>query len=481
MNAAPAPTRGPMHRFQHVHFVGIGGAGMSGIAEVLINLGFTVTGSDQVESDATRRLRGLGAVIHIGHNESWIEEAQVLVTSTAVQEDNPELKAARERRIPIVARAQMLGELMRFRRGIAVAGTHGKTTTTSLIASVLAAADMDPTYVIGGLLNSTGSNARLGTGEYLVAEADESDGSFLFLQPILEVITNIDRDHLGSYENDFSRLCAAFSEFVHHLPFYGVAVVCLDDPIVAELLPSLSRTVLTYGLTPEADVSASNVRQDGTQVRFDVTFPDGSEAVEVTLGLPGQHNVRNALAAAAVGWELGVGSAAIVQGLAGFSGIGRRFDVSDSVSVCGHSVTVVDDYGHHPTELAATIQAARDAWPQRRLVLLFQPHRYTRTRDLFEDFVNVLSTVDALVLAEVYAAGEAPISGADGRALCGAVRARGQLNPVFVDKVSDSLGALETVLKPDDVLILQGAGNIGALANDIRAHAEAPLEAGAQS
>lgn len=481
MNAAPAPTRGPMHRFQNVHFVGIGGAGMSGIAEVLINLGFSVTGSDQVEGAATRRLRGLGAEIHIGHDARWIEDAQVLVTSTAVQEDNPELKSARERRIPVVARAQMLGELMRFRRGIAVAGTHGKTTTTSLIASVLAAADMDPTYVIGGLLNSTGSNARLGTGEYLVAEADESDGSFLFLQPILEVITNIDRDHLGSYENDFSRLCAAFSEFVHHLPFYGVAVVCLDDPIVTELLPTLSRTVLTYGLDPEADVSASNVRQEGTQVRFDVTFPDDRESVAVTLGLPGKHNVRNALAAAAVGWELGVGSDAIVQGLAGFTGIGRRFDVSDSVSLCGHSVTVVDDYGHHPTELAATIQAARDAWPQRRLVLLFQPHRYTRTRDLFEDFVNVLSTVDELVLAEVYAAGEAPITGADGRALCGAVRARGQLNPVFVEKVSDSLTALETVLKTDDVLILQGAGNIGALANDIRSRADAPLEAGAPS
>lgn len=481
MSALHTQARGPMHRFQNVHFVGIGGAGMSGIAEVLVNLGFSVTGSDQVESATTRRLQGLGAVINVGHDAAWIEDAHVVVTSTAVQEDNPEVKAARERRVPVVARAQMLGELMRFRRGIAVAGTHGKTTTTSLIASVLAAADMDPTYVIGGLLNSTGSNAKLGTGEYLVAEADESDGSFLFLQPIIEVITNIDRDHLGSYENDFTRLCGAFSEFVHHLPFYGVAIVCLDDPIVAELLPTFSRTVLTYGLNPDADVSASKLRQEGTQVHFEVTFPDDEGAVAATLGLPGHHNVRNALAAAAVGWELGVSRDAIVAGLAGFGGIGRRFDVADGIAIGGSRVTVVDDYGHHPTELAATIQAARDAWPQRRLVLLFQPHRYTRTRDLFEDFVNVLNTVDELVLAEVYAAGEPPISGADSRALCGAVRARGQLNPVFVDKVTDSLGVLDTLLKQDDVLILQGAGNIGALANDIRSQPELSVESGARS
>ncbi|HQU14898.1 MAG: UDP-N-acetylmuramate--L-alanine ligase [Chromatiales bacterium 21-64-14] len=453
-----------MGRIQCIHLVGIGGAGMGGIAEVLINLGYQVTGSDLRENAVTRRLTGLGARVVFGHDAAHIEGCDVVVVSTAVGSENPEVMAARARRIPVVPRAEMLAELMRFRYGIAVAGTHGKTTTTSLVATILAEAGLDPTFVIGGRLNSSGSNARLGTGRYLVAEADESDASFLYLQPMMAVVTNIDADHMGTYGGDFQALRHAFLEFLHHLPFYGLAVLCLDDPVVRDLLPEIGRPVMTYGFAQDAYVRAVGFRQEGTRTHFAVQRNGVREWLNVTLNLPGRHNVQNALAAIAVAHELGIDDAHLLRGLQGFQGIGRRFQVYGELDTPRGRVLFVDDYGHHPREIEATLQAIRDSWPQRRLVVAFQPHRYTRTRDLFEDFARVLSGVDVLLLAEVYAAGEVPIPGADGRTLCRAIRARGQVDPVFVERVGELPQVLDGVLTDGDVLLTLGAGDIGALA-----------------
>lgn len=446
--------------FRRVHFVGIGGVGMSGIAEVLCTLGYTVSGSDLAEGAVTARLRELGVRVEIGHRAENVREADVMVVSSAVRADNPELVEARVQRIPIVPRAEMLAELMRFRRGIAIAGTHGKTTTTSLTASVLSEGALDPTFVIGGKLLSAGANAGLGQGEWLVAEADESDGSFLRLTPLIAVVTNIDVDHLENYGGDFARVRAAFSEFLHRLPFYGLAVLCLDDEEVRALADEMPRHLVTYGIADDADVRASDVRQDAAQMHFTLHLP-GEAPQAVVLNLPGLHNVQNALAAAAVGWQLGVEGAAIARALAGFQGVGRRFNRLGALSLHQGSAELVDDYGHHPRELAATIAAARGGWPQRRLVLAFQPHRYSRTRDLLDDFAAVLSEVDVLVLTEVYPAGEAPIPGADSRALARAIRARGRIDPVLVSHPRDLAATLPDLLLDGDLLILSGAGDIG--------------------
>ncbi len=455
---------GGMGRVRAIHFVGIGGAGMSGIAEVLLNLGYRVSGSDIADNAATRRLASLGAQIRRGHAPGHIAGVDVVVTSTAVKEDNPEVVAARQHRIPVVPRAEMLAELMRFRFGIAVAGTHGKTTTTSLIASLLAEGGLDPTFVIGGRLNSAGANARLGESDYLVAEADESDASFLYLQPMMAVVTNIDADHLETYHGDFETLRNTFVEFLHHLPFYGLAILCVDDANVRSILPEITRPVLTYGIDNEADVSASGVSQAGSVTRFEMCLPGRSQPLPVTLNMPGRHNVLNALAAIAVAHELGVPDERIQSGLENFEGIGRRFQIHGDVITAHGRVLLVDDYGHHPHEVRATLDAARAAWPDRRLVVVFQPHRYTRTRDLFEDFVAVLSTVDVLVLTEVYAAGEAPIAGADGRALARSIRGRGQVDPVFVEDLDELPVILQAQLRDGDVLLTLGAGSIGAVA-----------------
>jgi UDP-N-acetylmuramate--alanine ligase len=452
-----------MRRIAHIHFVGIGGVGMGGIAEVLHNLGYQVSGSDIKDNALTRRLSGLGMTVHIGHDARWVEGSDVVVVTTAVDQANPELNEAHRRRIPVVRRAEMLAELMRFRYGIAVAGTHGKTTTTSLIASLLGEGGLDPTFVIGGRLNSIGSNARLGAGDYLVAEADESDASFLHLLPMIAVVTNIDADHMSTYGGDFGRLRQTFMEFLHQLPFYGLAVMCLDDPVIAESLSQVPRPVLTYGLSQGADVRARNIRQRQATTQFTVVNRQGVE-LEITLSLAGQHNVLNALAAIAVAQELGVEDATIQRALAGFQGIGRRFQLYGEITTAAGSVLMIDDYGHHPREIAATVQAVRAGWPQRRLVAVFQPHRYSRTRDLFEDFVKVLSEIDVLLLLEVYPAGEEPISAADGRALSRAVRARGQVDPVFVDTLADLPAVLHSVLQDGDVLLTSGAGDIGAAA-----------------
>ncbi len=455
------PMRERMRRIAAIHFVGIGGVGMGGIAEVLHNLGYRVSGSDIKENALTQRFAGLGMVIHIGHDARWVEGSDVVVVSTAVDPANPEVREAQRRRIPVVRRAEMLAELMRFRYGIAVAGTHGKTTTTSLIASLLAEGGLDPTFVIGGRLNSIGGNARLGAGEYLVAEADESDASFLHLAPMIAVVTNIDADHMETYGGDFNRLRQTFIEFLHQLPFYGLAVVCLDDPVIAELLPQLPRPSLTYGLAKEADVRARDIRQRQATTYFKVVRRSGAE-LEVSLNLAGRHNVLNALAAIAVAQELGVEDAAIQRALAGFQGIGRRFQLYGEMPTTAGQVLMIDDYGHHPQEIAATVEAIRGGWPQRRLVMAFQPHRYTRTRDLFEDFVKILSEVDVLVLLDVYPAGEEAIAAADGRALSRAIRARGQVDPIFVDAVADLPAVLRGVLHEGDVLLTLGAGDIGA-------------------
>jgi len=454
--------------FGRVHFVGIGGAGMSGIAEVLHNLGYAVSGSDKADSSVTRRLAGLGIQIYKGHAAANVADADVLVTSSAIAADNPEVEAAHAQRIPIVPRAEMLGELMRFRRGIAVAGTHGKTTTTSLVASVLAEGELDPTFVIGGQLLAAGANARLGTGEYLVAEADESDGSFLLLNPVIAIVTNIDADHLENYGGDYALVKKAFADFLHRLPFYGVAVLGVDDAEVAGLAAATTRRTLTYAMQAAADVRASDVRQEGARMHFMLHLPD-SAGLAVTLNLPGRHNVQNALAAAAVGWQLGVEPAAIARALGAFQGVGRRFQIRGELAFASGHATLVDDYGHHPRELAAVFAAARSGWPQRRLVVAFQPHRYTRTRDLLDDFANVLADVDVLVLTDVYPAGETPIANADGRALARAVRARGKVDPVFVDHPRELKTALPALLADGDLLLLMGAGDIGAAATELAA------------
>ena len=456
-----------MQDFRRVHFVGIGGVGMSGIAEVLNNLGYTVSGSDRADSATTRRLASLGISVHREHSAAHVADVDVLVVSSAIREDNPELVAAHERRIPVVPRAEMLGELMRFRRGIAVAGTHGKTTTTSLVASVLAEAGLDPTFVIGGQLNAAGANARLGTGEYLVAEADESDGSFLMLSPVIAIVTNIDLDHLENYGGDFGQVKIAFDQFLHRLPFYGLAVLCVDDPEVAALAALTPRRTLTYAIDSEADIRASNVRQQGARMLFDLSLPELDEAVAVTLNLPGRHNVLNALAACAVGWQLGVSPVAMQAALARFLGVGRRFSMRGELLLDHGRVQLIDDYGHHPSELAAVFAAARGGWPEKRLVVAFQPHRYSRTRDLLDDFSRGLADVDVLVLTEVYPAGEAPIANADARALARAVRARGKVDPVLVEHPRDLRAALPSLLEDGDMLMLLGAGDIGAAASEL--------------
>ena len=464
-----APGTDLSRTFKRVHFVGIGGVGMSGIAEVLGTLGYQVSGSDRAESDATRRLVAQGITIHFGHEAANVADADVVVVSSAIRKDNVELVAARERRIPVVPRAEMLAELMRFRRGIAVAGTHGKTTTTSLLASVLSEAGLDPTFVIGGQLISAGANARLGRGDWLVAEADESDGSFLRLNPQIAVVTNIDADHLENYGGDFANVREAFSEFLHRLPFYGVAVLCVDDAGCAELAAEMPRHVLSYGFAEGADVRAIDVSQDAGRMRFTLLLPD-AEPQPVELSLPGRHNVQNALAAAAVGWQLGADAEAIRRALAGFQGIGRRFNQLGELQFEGGAALLVDDYGHHPRELAAVFAAARGGWPDRRLVVAFQPHRYSRTHDLFEDFVQVLAEVDALLLCEVYAAGESPMAGADGKSLARAVRARGRLDPVLVGRADELIDVLPDVLQDGDLLLLLGAGDIGQTARRLAAH-----------
>jgi UDP-N-acetylmuramate--alanine ligase len=451
------------HIVKHIHFVGIGGAGMSGIAEVLLNQGYKVSGSDLARNAVTERLVGLGATIASGHDAVNIEGANAVVVSTAVSADNPEVLAARRHHIPIVPRAVMLAELMRLKQGIAIAGTHGKTTTTSLVASVLAAGGLDPTFVIGGRLISAGANARLGTGDFIVAEADESDASFLNLFPVIEVVTNIDADHMDTYGHDFARLKQAFIEFTQRLPFYGIAVLCVDDPNVREILPFVSKPIIRYGFAQEAEVRATNVSARGGKMAFTV-MREGMPPLDIVLNLPGTHNVQNALAAIAIATELEVADADIQSALAEFNGVGRRFQRYGEIPVTGGGAyTLVDDYGHHPAEMAATIMAARGAFPGRRLVLAFQPHRFTRTRDCFEDFVKVLSTVDALALTDVYAAGEAPIVAADGRALARAIRVAGKVEPVFVESVDELPDALAAIVADGDVVITMGAGSIGAV------------------
>jgi UDP-N-acetylmuramate--alanine ligase len=445
-----------------VHFVGIGGAGMAGIAEVLINLGYRVQGSDLKLGATTARLTALGAVVHEGHAVEHLGDADVVVVSSAVAKNNPEVVGAQRRRVPVVARAQMLGELMRFRYGIAVAGTHGKTTTTSLVASVLAEAGLDPTFVIGGRLASAGANAKLGAGEYLVAEADESDASFLHLQPMIAVVTNIDADHLGTYGGDMGRLKQAFLEFLHNLPFYGLAVLCSDDANTRELIPEVGRRVVSYGFGERADVRVVAVEPQGLQTEF--TVAEGGNEQRFRLNLPGAHNVTNALAAIAVANELGIPSDAVRAAFEKFAGIDRRLQRLGSARTAAGPVTFVDDYGHHPTEIAATLAAARDAWPGRRIVVVFQPHRYTRTRDLLDDFARVLAGVEALVLTEIYSAGEEPITGADGKSLARAVRARGAVEPVFIEDLSELPTVLGNILRADDVVLTLGAGSIGGIA-----------------
>ncbi|MDR1350928.1 MAG: UDP-N-acetylmuramate--L-alanine ligase [Zoogloeaceae bacterium] len=460
------------HKVKHIHFVGIGGSGMSGIAEVLFNLGYTVSGSDLKASGVTARLEKQGMRIRIGHAAENIVGAHAVVTSTAVKRDNPEVEAAHRADIPVVPRALMLAELMRLKQGIAIAGTHGKTTTTSLVASILAEAGLDPTFVIGGRLNAAGANARMGKGDFLVAEADESDASFLHLSPVISVVTNIDADHMDTYGHDFSRLQQTFVEFLNRLPFYGVAVLCQDDPHVRAILPQVSRQVVRYGLSPEAGLYAENIRAEGGQMRFDaVRVNGGTSRLPITLNLPGVHNVLNALAAIGVASEVQVDDASIIRALTEFKGVGRRFqrygDFAIAAEKGGGRFTLVDDYGHHPAEMAATLAAARGAFPGRRLLVVFQPHRYTRTRDCFEDFVEALSGVDALFLTEVYAAGEAPIVAADGRSLARAVRVAGKVEPVFVEHLADLPERVVEAVQDGDVVLTLGAGSIDGVAEKI--------------
>jgi len=447
-----------------IHFVGIGGTGMSGIAEVLSNLGYQVSGSDIRESAVTQRLAGLGVSIQIGHRRENINQVDVVVVSSAIDRSNEEVDEAYINRIPVIPRAEMLAELMRFRFGIAVAGTHGKTTTTSLTASILAEGGLDPTFVIGGRLNSAGTNAKLGLGHYLVAEADESDASFLYLQPMMAIVTNIDQDHMATYRGSYQRLKDTFLEFLHHLPFYGMAVICLDDQGVREILPQISKPVMTYGVHEDADVRAVEIKQQGMHTSFKVIRRGNYPEMEITLNMPGWHNMLNALAAIGVATRLDVDDDAIIKSLAAFKGVGRRFQINGDLVLGDGKLTLVDDYGHHPREIAATLEALKQAWPDRRSVIIFQPHRYTRTRDLFEDFVHVLSSVDVLILMDVYSAGEAPIPGADGRALCRSIRMRGQVNPVFVEHWEELSSVLTGIVKADDVILTMGAGNVGQIA-----------------
>ena len=455
-----------MRRVKRIHFVGIGGAGMGGIAEVLLNEGYQISGSDIGENQVVKRLTGLGATITIGHGSKNIEGASVIVVSTAINQNNPELIAAKELRIPIVRRAEMLAELMRFRHGIAIAGTHGKTTTTSLIASIFAQGQLDPTFVIGGLLNSAGTNARLGSSRYLVAEADESDASFLHLQPMVSVITNIDADHMETYQGDFEKLKDTYIEFLHNLPFYGLAVVCIDNPVVRELLPRIGRQVITYGFSQDADIRAVNYQQDGSVSYFTVEV-DGEPPLDMSVNLPGQHNVLNALAGVAVAKDEGIDDEAICQALSEFAGIGRRFEQLADLKTAAGNMVLVDDYGHHPSEVKATILAMRTGWPDKRLVMIFQPHRYSRTRDLYEDFVEVLSEVDCLFLLDVYAAGEAPVATADSKSLARSIRQRGQIEPIYVSDVSVLPELLLAQLQDNDMVITQGAGSIGTVARNL--------------
>jgi UDP-N-acetylmuramate--alanine ligase len=456
-----------MRRIHRIHFVGIGGSGMSGIAEVLVNLGYEVQGSDLKPNAVTERLEKLGARVMIGHRAGNVGDADVVVTSSAVSQENPEVATALSRRIPVVPRAEMLGELMRFRYAIAVAGTHGKTTTTSLASSILAEGGEDPTFVIGGRLKSAGTNARLGAGKYLVAEADESDASFLHLNPMIAIVTNIDNDHLGTHDGDFDRLKQSFVEFLHNLPFYGLAVLCVDDAHVRSVLSKVNRPVVGYGFSEGADLRAENLRRDGLRTHFDVVRRADGLRLAMTVNLPGLHNVLNSLAAIAVALEIGVAHEAIQRALANFQGIDRRLTHVAEIVLAGggEAITIIDDYGHHPTEIAATLDAIRQGYAGRRVVLAFQPHRYTRTRDLLDDFATVLSSGDALLVTEVYAAGEAPIAAADGRAICRAIRTRGKVEPVFVEKVEELHEALEAVLKPGDVLLTCGAGSISGVAH----------------
>ncbi len=463
------------HRVKHIHFVGIGGVGMCGIAEVLLSLGYTVSGTDMADTATTRRLMDLGARVFFGHDATYMEGADVVVTSTAVKADNPEVMEAKQRHIPVIPRAMMLAELMRFKQGIAIAGTHGKTTTTSLVSSVLAAAGLDPTFVIGGRLTAAGTNARLGQGEFLVAEADESDASFLHLTPVMAVVTNIDADHMDTYEHSFDKLKQAFVDFAHRLPFYGRAVLCVDDPNVREIRSRISKPVTTYGLDESADIYAENIVADAGRMRFDVVAQNGwNIRFPVVLNMPGRHNVLNALSAIAIGLECGADIESIQKGLAEFAGVGRRFQrYGDVPAPKGGMFTVVDDYGHHPVEMAATLSAVRGAFPGRRLVLAFQPHRFTRTRDLFEDFVKVLGSVDALILSEVYAAGETPIVAADGRALARAVRVTGKVEPLFIENIADFPEAILAAVEDGDVLVTMGAGSVSAVPAKVVAQAQA--------
>ncbi len=458
-----------MRRIEGIHMIGIGGAGMSGIAEVLRNLGYQVSGSDIRDSAATARLRELGIPVAIGHDSAQVEGADVVVISSAVTEDNPELVAARAARIPVVPRAEMLAELMRYRHGIAVAGTHGKTTTTSLIASIFAEAGLDPTFVIGGLVNSAGTHAQLGASRFLIAEADESDASFLHLQPMVSVVTNIEADHMDTYGGDFAQLRDTFVGFLHNLPFYGVAVLCVDDPVIAGMLDEVGRTTLTYGFSESADYRVMEVDKRGLTTAFQVHRPDGS-VLALELNMPGLHNVLNATAAVAVACDEGLDDAAIVAGLRQFQGVGRRFQILAELALPAGSATLVDDYGHHPTELAATIDAVHQAWPEQRLVMIFQPHRYSRTRDLYDDFVKVLSRADLLLLLDVYPAGEAPVAGADSRSLASSIRQRGQRDPIYVDERDAMPSLLASLLEPGDIVLTQGAGNVVQVAETLRAY-----------
>ena len=457
-----------MRRIRKVHFVGIGGAGMSGIADVMHTLGYQVSGSDIASNAVTDRLKSLGVTVYNQHTAENVSDVDVVVTSTAIDKDNVEVEAARAKRIPVVPRAEMLAELMRFSHGIAVAGTHGKTTTTSLVTCILAEAGLDPTYVIGGKLNSSATHARLGKGKYLVAEADESDASFLYLQPMIAIVTNVDADHLSTYGGDFTRLKQAFVEFLHHLPFYGLAVVCVDDEEVRSLLPEVTRQVIRYGIDFDADVRASNIRYQGSQTVFDVLLPEAGTSIEITLNMPGRHNVLNALAAICVAYELGISAQHMQKALSEFEGIGRRMHMYGDIRLTQGIVTLVDDYAHHPTEVAATLSASKNAWADKRIVVVFQPHRYTRTRDLFDDFSQVLAECDVLVITEIYAAGEEPITGADGRALCAAIRARGKVNPIFIEDVEQLGNDLPAILQDGDLVLTMGAGSIGRVASQLK-------------